>query len=205
MYWNIYIKGKKKHKMYWNIFASGKSNMEFFFFYIFAFGSGQPEGFIHEPETEPIQFGFRKMNPTLLEMLIQPNPTLVVWVGLVRVVGLPGWMYTPNTTSLEQEARQYPVIAQVQVLCLWAWDVDVRPRWAAADRGSVHRWSHNHWRWHGSSWKIQEEDVKDLQDERPRRAQLLPRHRSETKYYRHHHLSRCVREEATRHRWAGRQ
>ena len=43
--------------------------------YIFLIGSGQFEGFIYEPEIEPIQFGFRKMNPTLLEMLIQPNPT----------------------------------------------------------------------------------------------------------------------------------
>ena len=41
--------------------------------YIFLFGSGQPESFAHEPETEP--FEFKKMNPTLPEMLIQPNPT----------------------------------------------------------------------------------------------------------------------------------
>ena len=67
---------------------------KFNIFYIFAFGSGQPEGFTYEPETEPIQFGFRKMNPTLPEMLIQPNPTLIVRVGLVRVVGLnsKGWV-----------------------------------------------------------------------------------------------------------------
>ena len=44
------------------------------------------KGFIHEPEIEPIQFGLKKMNPILLEMLIQPNPTLIVRVGLDRVV-----------------------------------------------------------------------------------------------------------------------
>ena len=56
--------------------------------YIFLFGLGQPKDFIHEPETEAIQFRFRKMNLTLPEMLIQPNPTLIVRVELVRVVGL---------------------------------------------------------------------------------------------------------------------
>ena len=57
----------------WTQYHSGKSILNIF--YIFLFGSGQLEGFNHEPETEPIQFGFRKMNPTLPEMLIQPNST----------------------------------------------------------------------------------------------------------------------------------
>ena len=32
--------------------------------------------------------GLEKMNPTLSETLIQPNPAFIVWVWLVRVVGL---------------------------------------------------------------------------------------------------------------------
>ena len=56
--------------------------------YIFQFGSGQSEAFTHKPETELIQFGFKKINLTLPKMLIQPNPTLVVRVELVRIVGL---------------------------------------------------------------------------------------------------------------------
>ena len=35
----------------------------------------------HKPEIEPIQFWFRKMNPTLPKMLIQPNPYSSGWVG----------------------------------------------------------------------------------------------------------------------------
>ena len=57
-------------------------------FCIFLFGLCQPKSFVHEPETELIQFGFKKMDQTLPEMLIQTNPTIIVRVGLVRVVGL---------------------------------------------------------------------------------------------------------------------
>ena len=75
------------------------------------------------------------------------------------------------------------------------------PRRVATDCRSVRRRPDNHWRRHGSLWKIQEGDVKELQDERSRCVQLLSRHRSAAKYCGHHHLSKCVGEEAARHSW----
>ena len=93
------------------------------------YGGSAPEGFTHELETEPIQFGFRKMNPTLPEMLIQPNPTLIVRVGLVRVVGLLGWMYTPS---------QNPRLGTVNFRSsIW------RLSWSAQQLGLVTRYHYN--------------------------------------------------------------
>ena len=77
--------------------------------------------------------------------------------------------------------------------------MDRAREFSSDDRGSVRRRPHNHWMWHGSSWEIQEGHVKELQDERSRRAQLQARHQSAIEYCRHHHLSRCVRKEATGH------
>ena len=52
------------------------------------------------------------MNPTLSEMLIQPNPTFIVRVGLVKIVKFPSWMYTPTYSHFIRARLDFKITLQ---------------------------------------------------------------------------------------------